>query len=448
MDFSNLFWLKNSIRLTAMSQYKSAMATQFNTETINKINWEGRKKIVTHAYEKIPFYRSFYDKMGFHPSMLKMPEDWENVPILEKWMVRENKERMLEPGAPSNEIGTSTTGGSTGIPLSIYTDKRFKFEILGWRAFFWWGINPGDNVGIAHRRVPTRSIDKMKKQLLWWPTKRIYLSATSMSDDDIKAFVEQINRKKIVWLQGYVGTLEKVADYVIKHNIQIESLRMIWSTSAPLMKNVRTKMEKAFGCKVMNQYGCCEVPNIAIQCPHSPHLHVNSDFVHIDVVDANGNNKTGEEGDILVTNLTSFHFPLIKYRLGDKGTLLAECCQCGVKLPLLKEIKGRISDAIYTPNGLCVDGSFLTTIFDHHSDFIDQFQIRQFKDYSITIYVKIKNNNKDTKHILMDVQKKLEETIRFQIPVKIEIVNKIKDDNGKIRYILSDIALEKVAQRQ
>ena len=39
---------------------------------------------------------------------------------------------------------------------------------------------------------------------------------------------------------------------------------------------------------------------------------------------------------------------------------------------------------------------------------------------------------------------KLEEIVRYQIPVKIVVVDKIEDDRGKIRYIISDLALEMI----
>lgn len=67
----------------------------------------------------------------------------------------------------------------------------------------------------------------------------------------------------------------------------------------------------------MDQYGCNEVANIAIQCPLCNGLHINSDFIHVDIVDQEDRLlEAGKYGEILVTNLESRAFPLIKYRLG------------------------------------------------------------------------------------------------------------------------------------
>jgi phenylacetate-CoA ligase len=442
-NFNDLmFWLKNSLfRTNAMRQYREALYNSSLTgEQLQILNWEKRKAIVVHAYNNTVFYKRYYDSAGFHPDMLQTESDWEKIPVLEKYMVREFREEIKDSHAKSKYFGVSATGGSTGLPLKVYTDKRFNPEILGWRAFKWWNVSPAANVGIIHRRVPTSLLKKFLNRALWWPTQRIYLNASSINENELKRFTFDICKRRTVWLQGYVGALERVADYILENNIKIDTLKLIWSTSAPLYKNVRTKLEKAFNCKVMNQYGSNEIANIAIQCPDGNDLHVNYDYVHIDIAD----NKEYNRGDILVTSLYNYAFPLIKYQLGDKGMLLDNRCTCGNPLPLLAELKGRTSDAVYTPDGVYIDGNYLTTIFDNYIEHISQFQIYQKMDYSVTVYVKLYGKNDETLKILSAVKQTIEYNVKNKVPVTIEITDKINDDKGKIRYIISEIALYKL----
>ena len=426
-----------------MAQYAQAIYNQnLQREALEELNWNKRKEIVRYAYEHVPFYRDYYEEKGFSPDDLHCKEDWEKVPPLEKEHIRVNKQRMLSSSVPPCSIALTSTGGSTGMPLSVYRDKRFKFEILGWRAFTWWGISPADNTGIMHRRVPTNWVDKLKNRMLWCPTKRIYLNANRVEETDIARFVREITTQKIIWLTGYVGTLERVADYVLREGIKISCLRMVWSTSAPLSAIVRDKLERAFGCKVMNQYGSCEVSNIAQQCPCSEHLHVNVDYVHVDIVDEWGRSLQRQEGDILVTDLANYVAPLIRYRIGDRGELVEEPCPCGVTLPLMKNVKGRISDAVYTPSGIYIDGSYLTTIFDRYSSYIDKFQVRQTLDYSIKVLVVLKRPvTSGYEVVLREVKELLCASVKDEIPVSVEEVPEIHDDKGKIRYIISEVAL-------
>jgi len=444
---NTIFWFKNSFRRTAMKQYKEALDNELlSVEELAALNWQKRKDIVTYAYSHTKFYRSFYDKEGFNPSMLNDESDWHKVPILEKDMVRDNREDLKNHNLPNKFSGVSTTGGSTGLPLMVYIDKRFKMEILGWRAFRWWNVSPSANIGIIHRNIPSTFISKLKNKLLWWPTSRVFLNASALSTKDLELFVNKIIQKKVVWLLGYVGVLEKVAEYILEHNIHITNLKLVWSTAAPLNKNVRTKMEKAFRCKVMNQYGSNEVGNIAIQCQQSEHLHINYDYVHVDVVDSNGTFQSECEGDILVTNLYGYTFPLIKYRLGDKGTLITDTCKCKSNLPMMKEVKGRVNDAIYTPDGTCVTGEYLCSMFDDYSTIVSQFQIRQKQDFSVIISIKVYKDDSETQNVLSQVKNELLDLIDNQITVDYLFVDHINDNAGKFRYIVCELDLDKLSR--
>ena len=48
-----------------------------------------------------------------------------------------------------------------------------------------------------------------------------------MTEEEIEQFVKQINDKKVVWLQGYVGALERIADYIIKYEKKVTSLKLV-----------------------------------------------------------------------------------------------------------------------------------------------------------------------------------------------------------------------------
>lgn len=308
----------------------------------------------------------------------------------------------------------------------------------------WWGLDPSDNIGILHRRTPTRFIDKLKNRLLWWPTKRAYLNATKISESEIDQFVHEINAQNTKWLQGYCSALESVADYIIRNSIRIHSLKLVWCTSSPLSNIVRKKMETAFHCSVMDQYGCCEMWNIAMQKPGESCLTLCNDFVHVDVVDEKGFAcGQGEKGDILITDLNSFAFPLIRYRLGDKGSIFKTAKESHDGYPKLSFVEGRITDSIYLPDGTHIDGAYLTTICDAYPDVIDSFQIYQDEDYSVELRLILKpcvtDNNQSVKDIVSAFRKKLGSVVPFSYT----ILDNIPGDNGKKRYIISKIALSK-----
>jgi phenylacetate-CoA ligase len=56
-------------------------------------------------------------------------------------------------------------------------------------------------------------------------------------------------------------------------------------------------------------------------------------------------------GEIVLTNLESHAFPIIRYRTGDIGSLDPSPCPCGRGLPKLRGVEGRRTDFLVTPDG-------------------------------------------------------------------------------------------------
>ncbi|MBP5366425.1 MAG: phenylacetate--CoA ligase family protein [Bacteroidales bacterium] len=443
---SSIFWLKNRLfRWKAYKAYKeSLLFDKLQGEEKKRIEFEKCRMLVDYAYNHVPFYRSYYDECGFRPEMLSSWADWEKVPPLEKQIIRTRAEELLSDKYKIDDLSITTTGGSTGTPLRVYKDNTIPVEVMGWRAFAWWGIDPSANVGILHRRTPTTFFAKMKNRLLWWPTRRSYLNASKITEQNIVDFIDDIKRQKTVWLQGYCSALENVADYIIKKQIIIDTLKMVWCTSSPLLPLVRKKLEKAFNCSIMDQYGCCEMWNIAIQKPEEPKMTVCNDFVHVDIVDANNMSCDKDElGDILITDLNSFAYPLIKYRLGDKSSYIefAEDSEDGY--PKIDFVRGRITDSVHLGDGTKIDGAYLTTICDNYYDLISSYQIYQKKDYSVELRIVLKDGVDMNDSRIYDITNSLRSQLGKTIPFSSEIVDSIPDDRGKKRYIISEIALSK-----
>jgi phenylacetate-CoA ligase len=58
-------------------------------------------------------------------------------------------------------------------------------------------------------------------------------------------------------------------------------------------------------------------------------MHVISENVIVEVVDESGQAVIGKEGDILISDLNNRVMPFIRYRIGDRGRILASQCSCG-----------------------------------------------------------------------------------------------------------------------
>lgn len=447
MTWQELFFeMKDCFR----SDSKKARKQSFQYEHLSptqkrELDWEECKKIVAFAYQNIPYYTRKYNAVGFRPELLQSLEDWNLIPILEKHEIRNHSEEFLLPGVKEKYLLHTTTGGSTGTPLHLFKDKRTRFESIHWRALTWYHCAPWSNVGIVNRRVPLTAKDRFINRFLWWPTKRCYLDASKVSDTSMERFLEEVNKLRIVYLTGYCGCLEHLADYALAKGIKTPYLKMVWTTTSPLRPDVRNRMEKAFGCPIMDQYGSCEMVNIAVQKPGEDTLTVNSDYVHLDIVDEKGKTieREGRNGDILITDLKTTVFPLIKYRLGDRACWVCEPFSSSDGFPKISPVQGRITDAVCFPDGGFIDGAYLTTICDSYSDTVSSYQIVQEESYDIYIKFVLKNGKKPDDPAVEAICQDLQKKVDGRCQIHRSFCAFIPDDRGKRRYVISKIALQK-----
>ena len=112
---------------------------------------------------------------------------------------------------------------------------------------------------------------------------------------------------------------------------------------------VRQRIESAFGVPLRETYSSSEFLTIAYSCDQG-WLHVNSDWVILEPVDANGRpTPVGEPSHtVLLTHLANTVQPLIRYDLGDSILVQEGPCRCGDRLPALR-VHGRTGDVLRLP---------------------------------------------------------------------------------------------------
>lgn len=407
---------------------------------VSKINFSKRKEIVLFAYMYIPFYRNFYDSHSFNPSQLISEKDWNLIPIIDKQIIKEHRDSIINPFISKNRLNPSTTGGSTGVPLKVFFDKEVPLEVFGWRTMKWWGIFPWENQAYVYRNV-RKGLLLFINHLFWWPTKRVLLDCSSMNSYDIDRFISKINRIRPSFIQGYVGGIYDFAKYVSENNVKVHSPKAIWVTAAPLSESTRKFIEGALKAPVYDQYGCSEIFWLAAECKEKRGLHVLSDVRHVEFLDSfNQIVKKGEFGDVVITDLENRAFPLIRYKNGDSGRYLKRnTCSCGLPFPLIDKIKGRISDTIKTPTGILLNGAYLTTIFDDYVDLVDGFQIVQYKDYSVSVNCVISRGQNFQDLRFAKIRNELLKKSNYELEVKINFVDSLSQDRGKLKFIISEL---------
>jgi phenylacetate-CoA ligase len=424
-------------RREALSARMLKANEQLSADELAALNWQRRKEIVQFAYNNNSFYQKKYATAGFEPGDLKSPDDFERLPVLEKQEIRENIETMVSWGYDIHTLPASTTGGSTGIPLKTYCDPSAPGSEISWRTLNWWGTDISDNSAYLYRAIPSPK-SQLLQRIFLWPSKRSWLAAQEMGVERMERFYRELLKIRPRYLVGYVGAIDIFADFLEHQHYKLDSIKAVWTTSAPLPEGKRAYLQGIFNAPVLTQYGSCEFYWIGAECLKQNGMHVASDIRHVEVVDGQAPVAPEEFGDLLVTDLCNHAFPLIRYRLGDRGRLLNKPCSCGLPFGLMDYVKGRISDTIYLPDGGAIPGEYWTTIFDDYTGCIKSFQVHQSSDYSITIFYEALRQESCVEAIDA-VRTQLEKKLGPKVTLVFESKHIDVNDNGKTRFVVSEI---------
>jgi phenylacetate-CoA ligase len=161
------------------------------------------------------------------------------------------------------------------------------------------------------------------------------------------------------------SALHQLAFCILEQGLKPLPLRVVLTSSEPLLLSQRAAIEQAFQCPVRETYGMSEKAAAASECEYG-RLHLWPDVAVYEVVNGDRPAAPGETGELLCTSLINPAMPLIRYRVGDLVRLAAESerCACGRTLPLLEEVVGRSGDVLQGANGRMIPPSSMEAVFD------------------------------------------------------------------------------------
>lgn len=357
-------WLQRRQLPGRFAQLDALLRTQaMSREAVLAKQRADLRAIVADAVRDTDYYRDRYAGLDLDGDF-----DLRDLPILTKQEVTAHRDAMLARDADRSAVKLGHTGGSTGTPLAFWYDAA-KHELMRagmMRSYMMSGWRPGMkilNFWGAARDARAGGVFGGRSFVAAERT----VSAREYTEQQLHDWAREIQAWRPALLQGYASILAELARYVIDNGMVMpRSLIGVYSTAEVLDAQQRADMERAFGCKVFNQYGSREVPNIACECRHG-NMHVFTDMVYLESLGMDGEDR------LLVTSLTNRLMPFIRYDIGDSGRLKPGECACGSPFPMMEMGLCRQNDLIRTPSGKHVHPS----VFHHLLDGFDQ--VRQFQ---------------------------------------------------------------------
>jgi len=390
-------------------------------------------RVLKNANTNIPYYRKLFNNCGILVEKLSLPEDISDIPVLTKEIFKQDLSLFINTNH-NGRVSEETTSGTVGKPLVIPIDRHKSAFIRAvmYRNYGWYNIDVGDKQA-RFWGIPSAPKLHLRESLKDFCANRVRLSAFNISDDAFKQFVNKLRKFKPKYFYGYPSLLYKFSQWLSDNQITMNDLNLstIICTGEVLYDFQRKGIESTFQCKVVNEYGTTETGIIAFECQDG-NLHINSDHVYLESIKSE---EFADTGSLVVTELNNFYNPLIRYQLGDLGSISEDSCQCGIGFPILKNLTGREGNFIVTPMNQYIFSAILSYTF---KDGIKQFQGIQNEKGELII--KIVRDKKVTDEMLMNYKKTLSNALGEQVRIIFDYVPHIEAErSGKLRYFISNL---------
>ena len=282
---------------------------------------------VAYVQARSRFYRDRLD--GFDGRLESLPF------TLPSDLVRDPQALLCVPQAAVARVTTLTTSGTTG------EKKRICFtegDLERTTAFFALGmtllVDRGEDTLILMGADTEHSIARL-----------------------LKTAVERFGvRGRIgdpAWNAEEVLAAARTADCIVGLPAELLYLCRLDGTLRPrsvllsadfVPDSVVAALRERWGCRVFTHFGMTETGFAgAVQCGAGAGHHLRHPDLIVEIVDpvTGSPMPPGESGELVLTTLLHEAMPLLRYRTGDRASLVPEPCPCGGTLPRLGKVAGR-----------------------------------------------------------------------------------------------------------
>ena len=324
------FWLRR--RKLARSQW-------FDGNTLQELQLNRLKQIVSHCYNTVPYYKKLMDEHGIRPDSIRTLEDIKKFPILTKKDVLQAGSSIISTKYPMWMLRKVSTSGTTGTPMPIY---RNLFSIGNEHAFVrrqwdWAGIDFHDKCAFLKGRIIAEPGRKRNQLYVYDPVmKELHLSTYHLSVETAKEYIEAMKKYNVKAIYGFPSSVYPVAKTCLDYGLDLK-LKSALLTAETLHESHKETIAKAFGCKVIDFYGAAERVCYIHTCEQGSY-HIIPEYGLTEMIPIDG--PANERCKIIATGFWNTAMPLVRYDTGDVLIKSEASCSCGRAFPVIQSIDG------------------------------------------------------------------------------------------------------------
>ena len=346
-------------------------------ESMKKLQLERLQKTVKTCYEKVPFYRKKFDKMGIKPEDIKSLDDITKLPFTTKYDLRDEYPFGLNAVPMDQIVRVHASSGTTGKPVvGTYT----KNDIDSWaegaaRVLAVGDVGPGDVVQVSYGYGlftgglgAHAAVGKLGA---------VQLPTSAGNSEKQIMLMKDFGSTTLCCTPSYALHLCEVME---KMGIKKEDLklRVGFFGAEPWTWGIRREIEEKMGIKAIDIYGLTEMcgPGVGGECEYQDGTHIWEDMFYPEIINPETLEPVapGEEGELVFTSLCKEAMPIIRYRTRDLTHLIYEPCKCGRTAVRIGKILGR-SDDMLIIRGVNVFPSQIEAVLSEFNAFTPQYFI-------------------------------------------------------------------------
>lgn len=398
------------------------------------------RELIQFAYQNSELYRRRLDEAGVRPGDVRGTEDLPRLPLLTKDDVRNSLPGILTASSPRRGWLHGHTSGTTGAPLDLWYDRETAIlnNAVDRRQKIWGGMEKGDWLGLILGRVV---VSPERDRPPFWNTnyvlRQVWFSAFHLEDATLPAYVEEIRRRRLRFLEGYPSTLYILARGLLEAGERLP-IKAVFTSSETLHEVQREAIETAFECRIFDFYGHAERVIFATECERHDGKHVCEEYGFTEVVNAAGEPAQAEElGYLVGTSLQNRAMPMIRYRTGDVSRIIEEPCECGRSSRRIASVSTKAEDLIVTPEGRLISPSIMTHPFKPFPQ-IKKSQIIQESLTEVNVRLVVDESWSD--ELQRELMAGLERRLGGNMHVRVSRVTDIPPEpSGKYRWVISQV---------
>lgn len=452
--FLHSWLLRGTGRSQQLSFLNYLREHQFDTREVMAAAHDQKvAELLRFSLDKVPYYREKFGHLGLRAADIaaKPVEALRALPLLDKIILHNRLDQLKADDFDKRKWYYNISGGSTGEPARFVQDAVYcnvgqagKMLLDEWTGY---GIGMPKVILWGSERDLLVGKDTLRTRLGSYLRNEYPLNAFRMTEADMRSFVATINRVRPVQILAYADAAFELARFIEREGLSVHSPKAVMTSATTLYPHMRDMIERVFSAPVFNRYGSREVGDIACECDRHNGLHVNPYTQHVEILRADGSPcAPGEVGEVVVTLLTNFVMPIIRYRIGDMAAWAEHSCACGRHWPLLQEVSGRVNSIIKTNKGTYSSAALMTVVYFKDMEKTQPFSsFRQFQLVQKTLdRYELKLVLQDTKVWELEreqVLTKLHSVLGVNVNIKIEIVDEIVPSaSGKHQFIWSELS--------